>query len=136
MDDVIAVRVRDSKRRKHYFVTWGRVLDPLHPKSVESLVRKYAPQFGISGNVAVQVCSSLRDASRAPYFFEALVAIGREPIPFGKRTYETWRRRVAKRMLSGKDLIYCGRPDGLRNQSPDPTFASGTSRAGHEPRHR
>ena len=110
MDDVIAIRVRDSKRRNFFFVTWGRVFHAIDSGPIENVVRCNASKFGITKVNSVSVCDNLGEASSAHYFYEALLHMSREKIPFGKRTYEPWRKKMAKRLTSGKELYFCGRP--------------------------
>ena len=110
MDDVVAVKVRDLKASTHYFITWGRVFDRVGPKSLESLVTKHAPRFGIKRPISATVCDSLRAASKTRYFYEALFHISQKKIPFGARTYSSWCAKMKREMLDGRQLFYCGTP--------------------------
>ena|SRR5258706_11189911 len=110
MEDVVAVKVRGSKVAVHYFITWGRIFDRVDPKSLELVVAKHASKFGVRNLKSVTVCDSLREASKARYFYEALFHISQEKIPFGKSTYGPWRAKIKKQMLSGRQLFYCGAP--------------------------
>ncbi len=33
MDDIVAIKVRDAKAQKHYFLTWGRIFDRVDPQA-------------------------------------------------------------------------------------------------------
>ena len=85
-------------------------MDLVDPAPLESVVRRFAPTFGITGVKRVTVCDSLAEAVGSRYFFEALLSISRNGIPFGKRTYAPWRKKMAKRMSLGKELYFCGVP--------------------------
>ncbi len=110
MDDIVAVKVRDSKVGVRYFITWGRIFDRVDPKSLESVIAKHVSNYGIANLKAVTVCDSLQEASRARYFHEALFHISQQRIPYGTRTYAAWRAKTRKLMMSGKQLFYCGNP--------------------------
>jgi hypothetical protein len=113
MDDVIAIEVRLADGASRYFLTWGRIQDPVNPTPVCELVLEASQRFALGG-VAVQarLCDTLKEAAEsraAPYFYECLLKFGREKIPFGER-YETWRQEKATAMCTGRDIAYCGQP--------------------------
>jgi hypothetical protein len=110
MDDVVAIRVRDSTRRSHYFITWGRIFGRTDPKPLETVIKRCAGKFGIRNVKSVAVCDSLAEASSSRYFFEVLFHIGQERVPFGIRTYESWRRKKQRQMITGKSIFFCGLP--------------------------
>jgi hypothetical protein len=113
MEDVTAVEVRLKDGSSRFFVTWGRIQDPVDPAPVCDLVMRHVSEAMLGGEpLAADVCHTLRvaaESSEAPYFFDALVAFSRQKIPFGDR-YEEWRREKAEAMARGKELYYCGRP--------------------------
>jgi hypothetical protein len=111
MDDIVAVKVRDSKAVTHYIITWGRIFDPTDPIKLESLIAKYASKFGIKNLKNVSVCDSLQAASKARYFYEALLHFSQQKIPFGERSYSVWRAKMKREMQSGRLLFYCGSPN-------------------------
>jgi hypothetical protein len=110
MDDIVAVKVRDSVSAAHYFIRWGRIFDRIDPKSLELLVAKHAPKFGIKNLKSVTVCDSLQEATKSRYFHEALFHISQEKIPYGKSTYSPWCAKMKRLMLSGQQFFYCGAP--------------------------
>lgn len=110
MDDVVAVKVKDSKDAMHFFLTWGRVFDRVDPKSLEAIVAKHASKFGIKEVKTATVCDSLMEASKAQYFYESLFHISQEKIPFGASTYGPWSAKKKRQILSGQQLFYCGAP--------------------------
>jgi hypothetical protein len=87
MDDVVAVKLTESKGRAHFFLTWGRIFDRVDPNGLETVIAKHAGRFGIKNPKSVAVCDSLKEASRARYFYESLFHISQEKIPFGVSTY-------------------------------------------------
>jgi len=110
MDDIVAIKVRDSKAGVRYFITWGRIFDRVDPTSLELMVAKQASKFGLRHLRTVVVCDSLQEASKARYFHEAVFRISQEKVPFGIRTYALWRDRMKRQMLAGRQLFYCGNP--------------------------
>ena len=108
MDDVVAIKVSETKSKIHFFLTWGRIFDRVNPEEVEALIRKYASTFGIKKAKTVTVCDSLQEAAKARYFYEAFFHISQEKIPLGKRTYEFWRIKMKKQMRKGREIYYCG----------------------------
>ncbi|MBL9172368.1 MAG: hypothetical protein JNL10_02435 [Verrucomicrobiales bacterium] len=116
MEDIVAVKVRDSIMSAHYFITWGRIFDRVDPKSLEAVVAKQASSFGIKNPRSVTVCDSLQEASHARYFHEAIFHISQEKIPFGKSTYGPWCAKMKRSMLVGQQLFYCGISKKLPNK--------------------
>jgi len=57
--------------------------------------------------VKARVCATLREAADEPYFYEVLLALARQSIPFGDG-YEEWRSAKAARMKDGKEFHSLG----------------------------
>jgi hypothetical protein len=108
MDDIVVVKVRDSKANNHYFITWGRIFDRVNPKSLEVLIAAHAPKCGIKNPKSVDLCESLQEASKSRYFHEALFHMSQEKIPYGIGNYSRWCAKMKKSMLSGRQIFYCG----------------------------
>jgi hypothetical protein len=113
VDDVVAVRVRLANGEARYFLTWGRVQDPVDPEPLCALVLRESQKFELGDEpVSAEVCAALGDAASsgvAPQFYECLLTFARHPIPFGE-AYEPWRRERAAAMDAGKEIAYCGEP--------------------------
>ena len=113
MDHVIAVRLRMKDGSNRYFVTLGRIQDAVDGAPVAALVLEHSRRYDLQGTaVSAEVCEMLRQASdsaEAPYFYESLLAVSRQCIPFGDG-YRKWRKRMAKEMAEGKHVSYCGGP--------------------------
>ena len=108
MEDIVAVALSTTEGNVCYFVTWGRIQDPVDPEPLERVILKVADHFAIPGTpVSARLCDSLQDAREAPLFHEALFGFAQQPIPFGSG-YEKWRRRMDKRMRSGKEVYFAG----------------------------
>jgi hypothetical protein len=84
MEEVVAIQVTDSRRRRHFLVTWGRAFDTIDPKPLLRAVRKRLDQFGIKPIRDIAVCPTLRTAPTQPYFYEALLTFSQQKIPYGK----------------------------------------------------
>ena len=47
MEDIVALRVVLDEGPDQYFLTWGRLLDPVETKSLEELVGSHLSQFAL-----------------------------------------------------------------------------------------
>ena len=113
---MIAVEVRLADGASRFFLTWGRIQDPVDTTAVCELVMRAAQGDALGGEpIAAEVCTTtLRAAAeseQAPYFYEALIEFASTHIPFGEG-YEAWRAERAKAMAQGKEIYYCGAPAG------------------------
>src|ERR1700716_235644 len=82
MDDIVALKVVLDEGPNQYFLTWGRLIDPVETKSLEELVGSHLAQFGLGGAaVSISVCDSIRAASRARYFYECFFQMCQSPFP-------------------------------------------------------
>jgi hypothetical protein len=110
VDDVVAVRVTLESGEARFFMTYGRIQDPVDPAELEAIVLDHSRGFSLGGTpVSARVCASLQEARDEPYFFEALVSFSLSPIPFGDG-YPAWRSSMDEQMRNGKQLSYLGRP--------------------------
>jgi hypothetical protein len=108
MDDIVAIKVGDSKAQAHYFLTWGRIFDRVDSKGLEAVITKHASKFGIKNPRSAVVCESLKKASKTRFFYEAFFHISQEKIPLGVGTYGPWRAKKKQLILSGRQIFYCG----------------------------
>ena len=106
MEDVIALEVMLRGGARRYFMTWGRVFDPVDPTS---LVEAARPHLGEEVE-RVRVCDSLQEASGELYFFEALFTFGQNTIPRSD-DHESWRERMRERIETGHELYLLGHRD-------------------------
>jgi len=113
MEDVVAVAVELDNGGQRYFLTWGRIQDPVDPAPLEDLIMAQSRHFSLGGKpVSARVCYSLKEAAEsasAPYFFECLLAMQVDLANRGD-DYSVWRAERAKNMDKGRDINYCGRP--------------------------
>ena len=110
MEEVVAIKVLDGKRRPHFFLTWGRVFDPVDPEPLLSAVRERLRQFGIHAVRSVRVCGTLQAAADQPYFYEALMIYSQQRVPYGK-AYSKWRATRRKQIEAGNEIYYLGKLD-------------------------
>lgn len=111
VDDVIAVKVTLADGGERYFLTWGRIQDPVDPGPVCALVLRHARQFSLGGQpVEARICATLREAADTPYFYESLLSFARQPLPDDQ---DHWRTHIAEEMDLGHEISYCGRPADL-----------------------
>jgi hypothetical protein len=121
VDDVIAVEVRLAGGGRRFFVTWGRIQDPVNPDPVCATVLRFAHGCDLGDAPAgARICRSLREAADtadAPYFYECFMALCRQPIPSGT-DFESWRQSRAEAMDHGREIAYCGRPRDADSGAP------------------
>lgn len=108
MEDIVAVAVHLSSGEDRFFLTWGRIQDPVDPAELEEVVLRNATHFAIGGEpVSARLCASLQEASGAPLFYEYFFGFCQRPIPFGSG-YRRWRKRMARRMEKGREMALVG----------------------------
>jgi hypothetical protein len=108
VDDVVAVEVTTDAGSTGFFMTWGRIQDPVDPGPLETLTLRALSGFRLLGRpLKARVCLSLQDAAGEPYFYEALLAFARESMPHGDG-YEAWRMAKDSAMASGKGFFFLG----------------------------
>ena len=108
MDDIVALRVRLTNGEKRYFLTWGRVFDPVDPRGLCDAVWGQLDKFALGGDAArIDLCDSLREAAEAPYFFESFFAMCQKKIPFGDE-YLEWATRTRSDIEQGRGLYFLG----------------------------
>src|SRR5438445_8817708 len=113
MDDVVAVAVALDSGDERYFLTWGRIQDPVDPSPLEAIVLEHSRSFSLGGDpVRARLCDSLKEASGERYFHECFFDLCQRQIPFGEATYQQWRQETDRRMRLGKEIWYLGRPNG------------------------
>lgn len=116
MDDVVAVAVELGEGGARYFLTHGRIFDPVETDGLEAAVLRFAPSCGLEGSpTTARVCATLQEASGEPYFFECLFEMTRDAVspssgPFGRWRYGRWKKRIARDMNEGRGIWYLGRP--------------------------
>ncbi len=112
MDDVVAVEVTLANGGRRYFLTWGRIQDPVDPAPVCNLVLRFAWSCSLGGTPAsARLCAALREAAdspHAPYFYECFAAMASRRVPLGD-DYLTWQAERAAEMQAGREIWYCGR---------------------------
>ena len=111
MDEVVAVAVTLEDGATRYFLTYGRIFDPVDTAPIEATVLQFASGCDLGGTpVSAEVCTTLQDASKEPYFFEALFEITRDSASPSSRRYRRWKRKVAEGMSQGREIWFLGRP--------------------------
>jgi hypothetical protein len=108
MEDVIGIAAIDKKMGHGALMTWGRIFDPVDDKGILEITRVVLPKYGFLNVRKVAICSSLKEVASFPYFFEALLSFSWKPIPFGERSYATWRKRIETEMRAGKHFHFLG----------------------------
>ena len=111
MEDIVAVAIELKEGTRRFFLTWGRIQDPVEPGPLEQLVFKHCLSYDLGRTpVRACLCATLQEAVHAPYFYEYFFLIGQQTIPFG-RQYQKWKQHRNKKMQAGKELYYLGNPD-------------------------
>ena len=122
VEDIVAVEVRLADGHRRYFLTWGRIQDPVNPRPLAETVLRNSSTFALGGEpVSARVLQDLRPAAAAPYFLECFFQMCQRPIPFGSG-YEGWREQIAAEQEQGKALWYLGHTDAPQSDEPDATL--------------
>ena len=109
IEDIVAVRVDLEEGPSRFFLTWGRIQDSVNPKPLEQLIFAHCTSFALEGTpVKATLCSTLQEARSETYFYEYLFMMGQQIIPFGRKKYWKWRKKMNKKMQKGKELYYLG----------------------------
>ena len=74
MEDIVALKVVFTSGPSHYFLTWGRLIDPVETKGLEELVRSHLPKFGLTGE-ASKMLEQLKQG-REIYYLGAEIETG------------------------------------------------------------
>lgn len=106
MDDIVAIKVIDKKYGEGGFITWGRLFHIIDDKELLDVIKKHYSRWG-NDLESIELCYSLNEISHIPYFYEALIRIIQEPIPFGPK-YGAWVRKKQKALLEGKEIYFAG----------------------------
>jgi|GEM_PF-1257947 len=111
MEDIGAVALELEAGTRRFFLTWGRIQDPVEPGPLEQLVLKHCMSYDLGGTpVRACLCGTLQEAVDTPYFYEHFFMIGQQTIPFCKK-YKKWKKQMSKKMQGGKELYYLGNPE-------------------------
>lgn len=106
MDEIVALKARLENDTEQYFLTWGRVFDPVDPKELLAAVAAFAARCSLGAAVAeISVCASLRDAATARYLYEAFFKLCRID-PSGKGEYEDWLAMRRSAILEGREIYF------------------------------
>ena len=108
MEDVVAVPVALADGGSRYFLTWGRVGDPLDEAWVAGVVLRAARRCDLGGTArTAEVCWSLQEAAAETYFYESFWGMCRQA-PTTRD--HGWRERTKEAMQQGREIWYLGRP--------------------------
>jgi hypothetical protein len=110
VEDIVAIKIVDKSGTEHFFLTWGRIFDPVDPEPLLAAVRPNLSRWGVRQARSLEICDSLQDAALEPYFYEALFMMAQERIPFGPK-YRTWQAGKRRRVRKGEDIRYVGKKD-------------------------
>jgi hypothetical protein len=105
MEEVVAIKIVDSKCKTHFVLTWGRAFGAVSSEPLLSAVRRQLGQFGIQAVRSIRICETLQAASDQPYFYEALMFFSQQRVPYGK-SYLKWRTTRRKQIEAGNDIYY------------------------------
>ena len=108
MDDRVAVAIHLENGGTFFCLSWGRVHDPVDPHPLAKAVLHARSRFNLPRPaLGARVCWSLGEAAAAPYFYECLMAIQAQEIPFG-RAYAAWRRHQLIEVNEGRSIWQAG----------------------------
>jgi hypothetical protein len=107
MEDIIGIKVLNSRQKSVGFMTYGRLWDAVDDSELKDAIRANLTRFGLEPSNEIQMCRSLKELQSCNYFYEGLIWFAWHPIPFGPQ-YEEWRRQKQVELLSGESIYYLG----------------------------
>ena len=103
MEDIVAIKVIHGTGKKDFFLTWGRIFDPVDHVELLKIVSKNLKKYGISNIKKVSLLDSLKEVFKERYFFEGYFLMAQMKIPFG-RGYKRWRKAMSKKISQGHEI--------------------------------
>ena len=79
------------------------------PEPLINALRSGLVRFGISEAAIIRVYRSLEEVSSAEYFYEGLLAFAWKSVPYGKRSYPLWKRKMRLAIVRGKEIVLIGK---------------------------
>lgn len=110
VDDIVALKATLLTGQELYFLTWGRLFDPVDAEPLIEVVRPHVMRMARDPIRDIRLCESLQEAAGTPFFFEAFFKICQERIPFG-RDHPAWAKAKADELREGKGIHFLGRQD-------------------------
>ena len=108
MEDIVAVEVIKLDNKKLYFLTWGRVFDPVDEQQLLRSLEANLKKYGIVQYKKITLCPSLQKAVKAKYFYENFFLMSQKKIPFGRK-YQVWRKTMITKIKQGKEIYFLGK---------------------------
>ena len=109
MDSIVAVAVRLDTGLQRFYLTFGRIFDPVDSVELEKVVLIYAKLSKIDGKpVNAEVAYSLLDAAREPYFYEAYFLIINTYNELLDLHGDNLMSVLQTDLRKGKYIFYCG----------------------------
>jgi hypothetical protein len=109
MEEVVGIIVEDRKRGSLAFLTWGRAYDKVNSEPLVRALKEGLAKFGISEKASIHVCQSLAEVASAEYFYEGILAVAQNPVPYGQQSYPEWKRKMRVAIRSGKQIYLLGK---------------------------
>jgi hypothetical protein len=110
MENIVAVAVRIDTGEDRYFLTWGRLHDPVDPEPLEALILSKSSRFALGGRpVSARHCLTLQEAAAQPYFYECFFSMCQK-VRSRDRDYDEWAEQTRQLMAQGKEIYYLGQP--------------------------
>ncbi len=112
-ESIIAIGVRHDNDGKNFFLTLGKYYWQADLDEIAQIVLRKSKGYALDGDpVEAEVCYSLLDASREPYFFEALFELSQLRLPdladLDAAEAADSTKRLRKEVRGGRHLYYLG----------------------------
>ena len=106
MEHIVGIKIRDKIIGTVGFITWGRIFHPVDSEELLTIVTQHAPKFGISHILSIELCDTLQEVAKFPYFYEALFEFSHS---FAlANDYKTWKADIKKTMKQGEGIYFLG----------------------------
>ena len=123
MENIVAVAMINAKGTRYYFLTWGRIFDVIDEAEIVNCVRLHANKCDVKKPIkAGYLCWDLQEASQEMYFYEAFYYMTQKHIPSERKSYEKWKKKIAKDLKLGKEVYYLGNPNAPFKKTKPPVI--------------
>jgi len=100
--DIIGIKFFDKKLGKGACITWGRIFND---QELLKVVQEQCVKQGFENIESMNICYSLQEIARYPYFYESWIYFVQQDIPY-KYSYKKWKEEKQKALCMGKEIKF------------------------------
>lgn len=107
MEHIVGIKIQDKIIGTVGFITWGRIFHPVDSDELLAVVAKHTSKFGILHVLSIELCDTLQELAKLPYFYEALFEFSHN-FALSANNYRTWKVDTKKAMKRGEEIYFLG----------------------------